>query len=242
MSRSNLALKVCFFSALTLGLTAFLSSGDQAIAKWTYINPANGELKTFTSTLLPLVESKVDTTVSLDFTTGGGTSVTFTCSAFTVSGEPKLLENGTISTGIATFTGCETFLNGKLSAACLLKTGGNPFDTVGTNQVTGSLVLHGSGQAILMKPTVENAKGELIFTTIELGEECSIGERVSVTGYLMLGSSPSSPFSEHAMEHLLEGLPGLKLLSVLGQPASLLGTAWMFLGGAHKGIKWAGIT
>lgn len=249
MLRSRLGLKVLGLSALVVGLMAFVTSGvaqAETGAKWTYINPTTLKLETFTSALLPVAGIKLDSiTKTIFFKTGGGTEVSITCTGEALSGEPKLLENGSISEGQSVMTGCNTFLNGKLSAACLPKTSGAANDEIKTNKFVGLLELHklaaSTDDVILLIPVVKNAKGETLAATIEMGEECSIGSTVPVTGSLVVYDCPPSTILEHLVEHLIEEFPALRLLKALGQPATIKGSSWLFLIGAHKGFKFAGL-
>lgn len=250
MIRSRLGLKVLSLSALVLGLMAISTAGvaqAETGASWTYINPATKVLETFKGTLKPVAVASLEekTTGSLEFKTAGGTEVAFTCTAFALEGSPALLENGGVSEGQATFTGCETFLNGKVSAACVPKTNKGALKTIQTNKAVGLLELHklatSSDDVTLLTPTVKNAKGETLATTIELGEECSIGTKVEVTGSLVIYDCPPSTILEHKVTHLIEEFPALRLLKALGQPSKVLGSALVSLTGAHKGFEWAGL-
>lgn len=253
MVRSKLGLKALGLSVMVLGLMAFATGGvaqAETGASWTYIN-SKGELLAFSESLLPEVAAKLEgTSASLDFTTGGGTKVKFRCTAFALTGSPKLLLNGSISNGAATFTGCETFLNEseKASAACLPKTKGAAADEIKTNTAHGLLVLHKLANGtlhhvVLLIPLVTDPKtGEPLAATLELGEECSIGSSVPITGHLVLWDCPPFTGLEHLVEHLIEEFPGLRLLKALGKPATVLGTALARLINAHAGLKWAGLT
>lgn len=251
MIRSRIGAKALVLCGLVVGLMAFATGGvaqAETGAKWTYINPTTQELKSFDSNLLPLIEGKIEgASASLDFTTKGGTNVSFTCTAFSLTGSPVLLANGSISEGSATFTGCETFLNGVLSKNCLPKTSGAALDEIKTNKAIGLLQLHtlvADGKkhhVVTLLPVTKNAKGEELAATLELGATCAIGESVEITGSLVVWDCKNEGLT-HLVEHLIEEFPALKLLKALGQPAKILGSAFAFLGGAHKGIKWAGLT
>jgi hypothetical protein len=254
MIRSRLGLRALVLSALVLGLTAFVTSGvaqATAGAKWTYISKA-GKLETFTKTLLPAVSAQLEagTKAVLHFVTAGGTKVLFECTTLSLEGEPKLLENGSISEGQATFTGCETFLNGVLSKFCLPKTNKGAFDVIQTNRATGLLELHkltSDGKldhVIKLTPVTKDAKGNPLAATLELGEECAIGASVPITGSLVVYDCPASGITilKHAVLHLIEEFPALRLLKALGQPAEVLGSAFARLTGEHKEFDWAGLT
>jgi hypothetical protein len=147
-------------------------------------------------------------------------------------------------------TGCETFLNGSVSKACLPKSNKGPNDQIQTNKATGLLELHkltSDGKldhVVKLTSIVKNAKGEPLMGSLELGEECSIGASVPITGNLVLYDCPASKVTilEHAVSHLIEEFPALRLLKALGQPATVLGSALASLEGVHKEFKWAGLT
>jgi hypothetical protein len=72
-----------------------------------------------------------------------------------------------------------------------------------------------------------------------LGEECSIGETIPITGHIVLWDCQNT-FSALKVTHLLEEFPGLHKLVALGQPAILSGSANVTLGGVHSGFAWGG--
>lgn len=250
MVQPKLGFKALSLCALVIGIMAFVTSGiaqAEAGASWTYIDPSTGELKTFTKTLLPLGNAKLDSsTGSLLFTTGGGTKVAFVCTAGALVGEGgvKLLETGSTSEAQVKFTGCKTTLNGVESKPCEPHTGASKGEVI-TKKGVGLIKLHkladGKNDAVvLITPTEKNAKGEPRGAIIELGELCAIGESVEVTGDLTVSDSQNE-FSVHKVEHLAEEFPALRGLKALGQPAVVDGTALVFLEGVHKGLKIAAL-
>lgn len=233
---------VLVLMTFAIGATAQAETG----AKWTYIHPPTSNLLTFTVALQPVVQMSAETEINFQFTTGGGTKVSIKCGAMTLVGEPKLLENGGISESKSKYTKCETFLNGVLSAACLPKTSGAANDEIVTNGSKGLLELHTliggvKHHVILHIPNTKNAKGETLAATIIMGEECSIGETVPLTGSFVLYDCEGKLLT-HQVIHLTEEFPGLRLLRALGQPVTVAGSFFEFLIGAHLNYKWAGLT
>jgi hypothetical protein len=244
MVRSRLGLKALVLSGLVLGLMAFAWSGvaqAEPTAHWGYINPTTLKLEFFSKTLeaKPLIELE-NKTASLLYTSGGGTKVSHLCTEAEFDEKGELTAEGSILLGRIKFKGCVTFLNGVLSKPCEPHTGAEK-GVILTQKGTGLIKLHEltggvKDQTVLLKPD----EGELL-TTIETGEECSIGESVPVTGELVIwDSAGNASFKEHKVAHLIEEFPGLHLLKALGQSATISGTANVKLGGEHANFKWAG--
>lgn len=249
MIRSKLGLKVLGLCTLALGLMAFASSGvaqAEAGSRWCYINPTTLVLQCFNSLLRPTLQYKLETSLSLLFTTAGGTKVAFTCTAVEMVGEPAFEEEGSISEGKAKYTGCKTTLNGGESKNCQPKTKGTALGTIVTNALRGLIKLHlltpggAVDPVILDTPTVVNGKGETVLATLELGELCSIGEIVEIVGDITWIDCQNE-LAVHKVEHLIEEFPSLRGLRALGQPATIDGSYLMRLVGAHAGYRWAGL-
>lgn len=253
MVRSKLGLKVLGSSILALGLVVFIADSSALAttgAQWTYVNPVSHNLLAFSEVLLPVWKATAGSeSVSIEFTTGAKTKVQFKCTAFTLDGSPKLLLNGSISNGTATLKGCQTFLNGSgtPSSACLPKTNGAANDEIKTNELHGLLVLHKLGDGtkhhvILLLPLATEKLGNPLVATVQLGEECAIGESVPITGHLVLWDVPPLTLLEHKVVHLMEEFPALRLLKALGQAATILGDFLVLLSSPHVNYEWAGLT
>ncbi len=250
MVQSKLGLKALGLCALVVGIMAFVTSGvaqAETGASWGYKKTEGGTLEKFTTALLPELNAKLDTaTASLEFTTAGGTNVAITCTAGQLIGSPKLLENGSISEGQAKFSGCEVFLNGVLSKNCEAKTSGGAAGEIVTNKATGLIKLHllsvngPVDPTVLLTPTVKNKAGLTVATIIQMGPFCSVAEEVEVTGDLTLIDCKNE-FTVHKVEHLVEEFSKLRGLTALGRPATIVGSAFAFLEGTHKGYFWAGL-
>lgn len=118
--------------------------------------------------------------------------------------------------------------------ACTPVAGGTK-GAIETNSVTDLIQLH-EGTGVIQVKTTEAGKP---FTTISLGEECAFGEKLTVEGVLYM---KDSSFSTNAVKHLIEELKSLTKLTVNGgtKTATLDGSIWTFLGGAHKGMTFSG--
>jgi hypothetical protein len=252
MIRSKLGLRALGLCALILGLMACVTSAAQAEtgATWSLKN-AGGTLVLIpgATDLLPEINAKPDTaTVGLLFVTAGGTHTEFVCKKFELIGiggaRPKLIASGSISEGQAKFSECETRLNGAKSIPCEPHTGANKGEII-TKKATGLIKLHllaGSvvDDVVTLTPTTKNGKGEFSAGIVELGEECSIGTSVEVTGTLTVVDCQGDPREELVM-HLIEEFNQLRGLKALGQTAKVNGSAFAFLVGAHEGLKFAGL-
>jgi hypothetical protein len=244
MVRSRLGLKALGLCALVLGLMAFITSGAaqaEPNARWGYLD-SKGELKFFDKILEPetQISELENKTGSLLFTTGGGTKVTILCTSAAFDEGGLLGPEGKVLLFRAHFTGCITFLNGTLSKACEPHTGAS-IGLILSLKMEGLIKLHELAGGILdttvlVKPD-PNLKG---LAVIELGEECSIGESVEVGGELVAWDCKNE-LSVHKLEHLIEEFPKLHLVTALGQPALIDGTALVKLVESHAGIKWAGL-
>ena len=246
--------RVLWLCALALGLMAFAASAAQAEtgAHWNVVE-ASGKLVQIpgTNDLLPQAEIKEieNSTAELLFTTAGGTKVAILCTSAKFDEGGLLQANGGLSAGKILFTGCLTKLNGVTSAACVPKGGGAPATQILTLKGKGLIVLDklASGEVDdFVKITPESGK---LFSKIELGEECAIGEFVNVEakaageGLWIKDEGATSKESNESFltekpEHLIvEALQGL---IALGQPATIDGKALVRLNGAHLNLKWGG--
>jgi hypothetical protein len=237
MTRTKLALLgLCamMFSALAFSTTA---AQAEVGAQWLFAK-SDG-------TLIPFLEatggSETDVPGVLH-TKLAGVSVLFSCT--TSSNENlKLKANGTIGTGAKIkLSGCTTQLNGVASKACEPNSGGKEPGVIRSNAGHGLLVLHKLPSGVIddvfsVLPDV----GET-FATIEMSEECSIGEKVPVIGKGTIKDCEGLGLT-HLLKHLIEVGP-LTELWVLSKTAehaaTVLGSAWIFLTGEHAGLKASG--
>ncbi len=236
MIRSRLGLKALFLSGLVLGLMAMSSSAAQAseaAAKWLLDGVDIGANRP--QLVIKEIEGK---TASLEFTTKGGTNVLILCTTAEFDEGGKLEPEGKLSLGRIKFKGCVTLLNEVVSAACKPAGGG-------TAAKSGEILsLKGKGE-ILLDETKERVKISpdegTKFAVIELGATCAIGETVNVEGSLWIRDCNNQELVD-AIEHLIVEATGASLegLKALGQPAKILGSAWMILGAPFTGHTFAG--
>ncbi len=231
MNRSRMVIKALGLSGLVIGLTMLVAilAHAEPTANWV-VNGAN----IANNTLLP--EAQVKELESKDgvllFTTKFGTSVEVLCTAVALT-NVKLKTQGSTTEGSATFSGCIVKLFKTLSEACKPSAGGQKKGVIKTLNLLGLIVLSSGSPIVLFAPET----GTLI-AQIELGEDCSIGESIPVTGEVTF---KDSSFKTSAVDHLfIEGpITGTNLLA-LGQQATLDFGAVATLAGAHAGLKWSG--
>jgi hypothetical protein len=244
MTRTRLGLLgLC---AMVFGLMAFSAAAAQAEvgAQWLLAEKAPG------TKLVAFLEAEIGLrkeTNGILHSKIAGIAVLFECTELSLVGNPKLKANGSISTGKIKFTGCDTFLNGVLSKPCLPE-GGGVADVIETLNLHALIILHklASGEVddlLSVLPDDVNGKPSEVFAHIELGPECAIGENVLVVGKATLKDCEGLALT-HLVEHLVELGPLTELWVTQNKTAehvaTILGSAWGFLTGAHTGMKFSG--
>jgi hypothetical protein len=142
----------------------------------------------------------------------------------------KLEPEGKITPGSkAKFSGCKGFLEKEPSPACEPKTEGEK-GVIRTKALTGSL---GTSELVLVP-----LEGEIL-KVYEMSKECPLGAKIPVTGQLALNDG-NGILSTEKVSHLIESGNATKI-SVLGNAASISGSAWLELAGEHKGLTWSGL-
>jgi hypothetical protein len=176
-----------------------------------------------------------------------GVTVLFECTKIGFE-KAFLLANGSIgeSKGFVKgskvqFSGCITKLNGVTSKACQPTAKFFESGVIRTNTGHALLVLHELVSGVrddfvqFLPDTGET------FATIEMSEECSIGEKVPIIGKLLIKDAFSA--LTHLTHHLIEVGPLTELWSISKTPehiATVLGSAFASLGGAGFTLSWAG--
>jgi len=162
--------------------------------------------------------------------------------------ETKMLPHGELTHGRIHFTGCKTFLNGSstASAPCepYTEEGGTKFaGLILTNKGKGHLALHTGGvQTVVIEPANLTGEPVGVFVNILLGPkgECGFGENVPVEGKLVIVDCEGKGEIEQ-VTHLISESTALHLLTSLGSPATLDGSANATLAGTHEGRLWSGL-
>lgn len=222
---------------VVFALTAFTATAAHAEvgANWLVLD-SNGVLKTSLEASL-VMETE---TIQIQHTKIAGISVLFECKK--ASGENTVISAGGTLTGKMKSSECITKLNGVTSAACEPKAEGKEKGVIKSNALHGVIELHelANGTKDDVLRVLPNS-GET-FATMEMGEECAIGEKVPTIGKLTLRDCQGL-FLTHLVEHLFEIGPLTELWSISKTPehlSTILGSAWARLGGAHAGLKFAG--
>jgi hypothetical protein len=272
MVRTRFQLKALGFCALLLGLMAFATSAQaEPTAKWAILK-ANNELVTIANpaldpkgigdTLLPEIQVKEIEELKDEKDPGkhlvlhtkvAGVSVLILCAKMELenadgTGLPKLLLEGKVL-GRIKFTECLIKLNGVTTAACKPHSPGAASGTILTLLIEGLIKLHELADKTkddIVLFIGENKEGKLEehFVTLELGEECAIGETLPVKGWFSIKDCQNL-FLSHQVDHLVEEFAPLTLLYVLSHTeehkAQILGSVVLALAGEHKGLKWSGL-
>lgn len=207
----------------------------------------------FTSGLNPSLEAETDVEGSL-LTTLGGKEIHLRCPRISFVGA-HLVEPTAQFSGKVLYRECKFFsLEGtplveKEQKFCEPSAGGVK-GSIETNSLTGSIALHepkvGEKIGVL---EVKPSTGTLL-VTINLGELCAFGELLKIgNGKSKSGETLSSVlfledpgFSVDAVKHLVKELSALTTLYANGgeTKATINGSAWAFLAGAHAGLTFSG--
>jgi len=248
MIRSRFALLgLC---AAVFGVMAFGASAAQATegAHWGILN-STGTVKTDAGSLPAIIELEAETTAPpILHSKIAGIAVLFECTTATTV-NAKLIGNGSIGESVGNvkgskikFSGCITKLNGATSAPCKPNAGGTQSGVIITQPGHGLAVLHtleGGTKDELTQILPDTGE---TFAFIETSEECAIGAKVAVIGKAFLKDCKNE-FLKHLVKHLVEIGPLTELWTIsktAEHVATILGSSFAFLGGAHVGLAWGG--
>jgi len=249
MTRTKLGLLgLC---AVVFGLMAFGATAAQAdpLAKWLL---AKNEAGTPLVTFLPVeaVVEKDEGSTYVLHTEISKIKVLFLCTALTSTGL-KLIATGSVAENLRLiYSGCSTDLNGSASGPCVPKNKGTEEGVIETKPLHGLLKLHKlvSGglidDVVLILPDKVGGVESKLFVTMEFGAECAIGQKVPVIGHATIKACPGDNLLTHLLKHLVEIMPELTTLWAITETAehvaTLLGSAWIKLAGAHSGLLFSG--
>lgn len=230
MVRLGFGLKAVGLFALALGAIVFMVSTTHAEkgAAW-MVGSSN-----INATLKPKLNAVAENeTVSL-LTKIMKDTVKILCKTIEITN--SLGAEGAINEGKAKFTGCVVYTDGgpRENAVCLPKTAGVE-DVIETNTIVGLLVLVGGVGEALIKPATGGT-----LATFETNEECLIGEKISITGELLLKDS-AGQIKVELVTHLVEADNTAGTLQANGQTATIDGSVNLSLSGLHIGLKWNGL-
>ena len=241
MTKAFKASRLIGLLALLAGFMAFGAAAAQAEpgAYW----EVGGTKIEGTSTLLPKINARKDTPHGTLLTKVGLSKVEILCEEIKfVNGLLHVLGR---ATGKIHFEKCETLLNGKAADACLPHSPTHSLGLIETNKLDGLLKLHSHEGALEKEKDLFELLPETgeTFVTLTLGvegkNECSIGEKIPINGKLFLMDCNNQGLV-NLKEHLFEEQKTLSKLLFGGNPATIDGSAWAFLEGAHEGQLWSG--
>lgn len=217
--------------ALALVLIAYMPSAAQAEkgAAW----KVNGT--GITATLKPSFGSEVENLSIAILFKIFFIKVKILCKFFETTN--TLSSEGGVNEGKIKLAGCAVFLNEetKASTPCLPKTAGVS-DIIESNTTVGLLVLAGGVGEMLIRAAAGIEKPLMV---IESTEECAVGQKINITGELLLKEG-SGKITEELVTHLIEADNVNGTLKASGQAATIDGSINFSLKGAHSGLKWSG--
>ena len=219
-----IALRLClatFFSAIAIPIA-------QAGAAPNWMVPPKPNLPAGLS-------AKAEKTLAL-LTKIAGVSVEFSCTS--ISLDSALIEAEGKGSGKALFSGCITRLNGVTSSVCEPVSGGTK-GKIASASLKGQLAAH-EGSTTLAR--IQAVTGETL-ATVEMGEECSLGEKVSVIGSLYLKDA-NGEFEVEKETHVLEAGPLTELWAIsktAEHKATADGSVGVSLSGETLGRPWSGL-
>jgi hypothetical protein len=215
-------IKVLGLCALIVASMAIAANSAQA-AQWLVLESLNGNIievgvLSLEKDGLEVLHSKI-----------AGVTVLFECSTSALI-NANIASGGKVAEGAQVkYSECITKLNGSTSAACEPKAGGKEKGVIITNKGHAVVVLH--ELADKTKDTLLQVlpdSGET-FATIEMGEECSIGEKVPVIGKAFFKDCQGD-FPTHLERHLVEPGPLTELWTIsktAEHVATLKGSEWL---------------
>jgi hypothetical protein len=245
MTRTKLGL--LGFCAMLFGLMAFSASGAQAAGQWLFAEAEGTNLINFLEAEVELEKEVGNDGESHYVLHSEILKIKYLVLCSTIKADAKLISEGRIGTNgepkgaVVLFSGCKVFLNGTEAPEC---------NTVGGNITTlpGHAVLQkhtlGGGtvdDVLIVLPDAEAA--EPVFANIESTSSCPVGQKIPVIGKLALQDCKGLGLV-HSVKHLVEVFEPLTTLATISltveHKATILGSAWAFLKGAHIGIKFSG--
>jgi hypothetical protein len=234
MTRTRLGLLgLC---AAVLGVVAFSVTGahSEVGAKWLYA--------TSSGTPIAFLEASAGLEAETDWvlhTEVSKIKVLFECKKIEAA-KAVLKTEGRVGEGAKLrYSECITKLNGSTSAPCEPNAGGKEKGVILSNALHGLVVLVElaggvKDDAIKVLPDT----GET-FATLEFGELCGIGEKIPIIGKGLIQDSENLLLTG-LVKHLLSFSSSSELWVVsktAEHVATLLGGAWVFLTGAHEGLR-----
>jgi hypothetical protein len=248
MTRSRLGLMgLC---AVIFGVMAMSASSAQAGFSWLVLNSAGTVNTEVTESggvvnLLAAVVGESDTNKDLTLLTKAlGLSIIVTCGSFELI-NINLEALGKLSNGQVKFKECEAYKVSPLTEPldCMVHSSGQAVGTILSDVGKGELVLHEVSPGVKEVLTkIESTTAQ--FATI-LMELCALPASNKITGVLYLKDN-NGKATTHEEKHLIVQGPLTSLnygtnMTTEHLETAIDGSAWIKLGGAHAGLKWAGM-
>jgi len=228
----KLRFKTFGLCAVVLGVMAFTAGSAQAAPPAWMVNGSD-----ISETLLPSLKAALENNTASLLTTILGQAVKILCTSLHITN--KLGFAGKVDLGKVIFLGCKTFLEGSSTAStpCLPKTGGVD-DVIESKNGEGSLALVLENvPEVLIKPDVEGP-----LAVVESSAECAVGQKINITGEIILKDCEGSKLTAEQVTHLVEVDNFHSKLKASGQAASIDGSANVSLSGVpHEGLSWSGL-
>jgi hypothetical protein len=181
------------------------------------------------------VKAAIENETASLLTTILGIPVKLLCKVGTLVGVSLENEGAVTKGGKVKFSGCAIYLEGSSTAStpCLPKTAGVN-DIIETNRGKGLLVLFGGvGETLL---TAEEEGKPLV--VIESSTECAVGQKINITGEIILKDCGTGKVTEEKKVHLLEMDTVNSTLKAAGQKAIIDGSVNLE---TTTGLVWNGL-
>ena len=245
MIRSRLGLKALGLCAMLVGMFAFTGVAQAEVGAFWLVNGAK-----ISESLLPTVKAETDVAGTL-LTELGGKFIHLKCPTINLVGAHLVEPLGKIL-GSIDFSGCKFFslktAGGELVEQKVCEPNAEGVaGLIVTNSITGLIKLHEPKTGVkegVLEAAPTTAGG--LFATIQLGaaapnNECAFGEKLKIGGVFFLKDCEGK-FLTDLVKHLVEELKALTKLVVNEgtKTATIDGSAWGFLGGAHEKLTFAG--
>jgi len=212
---------------------AFVTSSAQAEvgARW-MVHKENIEPGKASATV---VKAKIENGTASLLTTILGIPTKILCTEGTLVGVSLENEGALTKGGKVKFSNCATYLEGSefASAACLPETAGVN-DIIETNGGVGLLVLIGPVGETLIKA----AEAGKPLAVVESSVECAVGQKINITGELIVKDCGTGKVTEEKAVHLIEADNVHGSLKASGQAATIDGSANVETTGS---LSWNGL-
>jgi hypothetical protein len=220
-------------------MAMYASTAQGSTLSWLILNSTHTTATELSAEVLAKTDSS---TIKLNTEVTGLTPL-IVCSSFAFAGV-LFIAVGEIGPGaLIILASCKVVNHKGEEYKCTVKSSGAVAGTIQTNKLKGKLVLVGSELLTKIEPE-SGPTGN--FATIRFeGAECPLPESNQLHGTLYLKDAQGFA-TTHKLEHLFESASSTALY-IGGHSAKqlevtkIVGSIWVSLGGAHKGLEWSGM-